>query len=1415
MAATSKKPPSSRKPESTGDREVPQPAGAPAGLSSWDGLADVPREQIRFGVVLNGGVSLAVWMGGGVLELDRLIKASADAASTPAYALLLRLAGASTRADVIAGTSAGGINGSALALAQVNALADVSLLRDIWIDQGQIETLLRQPFRGSPSSLMKGDEYFLPELNAALARLAAPASVRSRSDAPIDLTIATTVLNGNQLVTTDALGQRLPQSLHAAKFHWRRWPRKPAATRPGEPVDPFDAGHIRATAAQMALASRASASFPIAFEPTYVPVDAEAADRTLEDQLVRPDMGPVVEAWGEGQRDRSRFTVDGGLLANTPTQYALRAVEAMPASGPVRRVMLLVYPHAPEPGLDPPDRFADAPTMLETMTGLLGALSAQGGRTFVEELEVHNRSAAGRRGTRSDILDTLGDSDQTLEGLAQALFPHYRRLRKWRAARDLALRKVAQFAALPPGMGPPTAAWGYERVRIAAELAQDWLDDEAMRAQPATKGTPSSTRMGYGLPYVPGQLPTDADPDVGPGWGWGVTGASRVAEAAADLLRRLVWVLPPGEDFDQVSQARHAVSDLGARIEAARERTDHVWDNEETLIGLEPNQSYWAFRLGCYRSMMTGDDSAALSDLRQQIAANESVAAFRATQDREVADMRKDQVLQALADQLEHVTRNRGKAGSEVRALVQQVVEELGPALEVLRRTDMTTARDISDKRLGAWRGVFASGTEPLTPEQLLTRLQQLEVANSALGDEVETGSTMPVEVVQLSAQTENAFTRFTRSGDDKLGGMSISRFGGFLKRSWRLNDWIWGRLDAATILCRTVLHPARVRRAALLSGYLEQGAPPEDLAAATVSGLVGELFGSDGMAGDPRLESLAEEAARELTACFDTAGVAPGDLPTAMPALAHLFAVAVQLDLVPSDLPALVSSIAADGVDGANARSRGQFFVQENQQLIGRVVDALDAGQPVEPSDKRLLLTAFDRAGIGREPLRGEVSSDLMLRSGTTAAAVGATVLDSSKSGLGVLRPLTRGLRGAMLVIYWGMMALTGKGVIARSLALLGMAMGAILVTLAAFGAVPAGLAGLAAGVGISLLLLAFAFGALRSGTMLHGLVLLTPLVPVLAEAAARTRDGAADGSGRGALILGAVLLLALGLMALGTLPATTGSVWSGLSTLADRMGVPALNPRISGRRRTLHSAWRALRGMGALLGEIGFRLLLLAVPVALAFWVVGSGWDSVVEWLAAHFWLCVAVAVASAAIGAAAATHYGGSLAVLAEDRTGDRLRWQWRRLAHPAGVSASWSVVYGVAYLVLALLLIRDPLEWRHEPWAEALCATALLLGVLLTLVVPIAVPLRAFGLLRMAEVARAREVAPFVASVDDFAGHDLDAVSPELSYSSDLVQREVAYRRWVAYDPNRGVDLPRLTKTGRRVRKLVHPDQQGAP
>src|SRR5678816_4286512 len=122
-------------------------------------MAARPKE-LRLGVVCYGGSSLAIYMHGVTKELNRLVKASAlldaelapqpDAKSEAFYVELLRRvakdAGVRTRVvvDVVAGTSAGGINGIYLTKAIAHNLSQ-DALRDVWFNNGDMKQLLLLP----------------------------------------------------------------------------------------------------------------------------------------------------------------------------------------------------------------------------------------------------------------------------------------------------------------------------------------------------------------------------------------------------------------------------------------------------------------------------------------------------------------------------------------------------------------------------------------------------------------------------------------------------------------------------------------------------------------------------------------------------------------------------------------------------------------------------------------------------------------------------------------------------------------------------------------------------------------------------------------------------------------------------------------------------------------------------------------------------------------------------------------------------------------------------------------------------------------------------------------------------------------------------------------------------------------------
>jgi hypothetical protein len=301
---------------------------------------------------------------------------------------------------------------------------------------------------------------------------------------PVDLTLATTLLDGVQNVTVDVLGQRIPDIAYDGRFR-------------------FSHDQLRSDGAAraLALAARCSAGFPVAFEPCYVPVGVPADDRRD-----RPDMARCA-SWSEADQaamvDRSRFTVDRGLLANTPTRYALSAIARMPpADGPTRRVMPLVHPHAPLEAPETPARPDAPPTVIDTLAGLLTALTGQGSRNFAEEIDAHNRNAVAWRDGRSDVLAALTNRE-SLHTLVHQLWPHYRRLR----VRQVRNEWVAH--------SPTPLLWSAQRIRSAVSTAFDtW-----------------SHGHGGALPFLPPAEP-GTQPDAGPGWPWGLGTAIAVVDTA-------------------------------------------------------------------------------------------------------------------------------------------------------------------------------------------------------------------------------------------------------------------------------------------------------------------------------------------------------------------------------------------------------------------------------------------------------------------------------------------------------------------------------------------------------------------------------------------------------------------------------------------------------------------------------------------------------------------------------------------------------------------------------------------------------------------------------------------------------------------------------------------------------------------
>jgi predicted acylesterase/phospholipase RssA len=449
--------------------------------------SDQHREELRIAVVMNGGVSLAVWMGGVTRELDRVRRSDSP------YGQMLDLTNTEARIDVIAGASAGGINGAVLALAIARG-TNVDGIRELWMTNGDIGRLLRDPFQRDAPSVLKGDEALLAALRNAMKNIGGNESQADPSETrpPLHLSITGTLLKGELKTYPDLFGQMVPDVTHHALFRFRR---------PGVPQDgdPWPDNYARTSdgqdqpAERLALAARSSASFPGAFEPSFVPIGASAND-------THPDMAGIADFSSE------RWVIDGGVLVNTPFRPALDAIKTLPAERPVRRVLGYVVPN-PKGPTQPDNGVPSAGEVVFDAVSRLPRVQSVGRE--LTEIEENNRNVRRRRDARDHLLAEL-DAEQ-LKATARLLLPAYVATRTTSAAED-----ILQALVVATGSSEfPTAAQVAELRRVLRGVTDaPWLP-------PA------------GAPDTFDEVPIEP-------WQWGFAPVENAANVSLEILRRMV-----------------------------------------------------------------------------------------------------------------------------------------------------------------------------------------------------------------------------------------------------------------------------------------------------------------------------------------------------------------------------------------------------------------------------------------------------------------------------------------------------------------------------------------------------------------------------------------------------------------------------------------------------------------------------------------------------------------------------------------------------------------------------------------------------------------------------------------------------------------------------------------------------------
>jgi patatin-related protein len=962
------------------------------------GESDGARQDIRLAVVLNGGVSLAIWISGVTLELYHLAMASRTRAG--AYYPLLELLRATARIDVIAGTSAGGLNGTflALGLARNRELAD---LRNLWRDDGSLSKMLRHPLQKSPPSLLSGDDYFLPRVRGALAAMLEqrPAGSAAPLQHPIELILTGTLWQGRTTSFADDLGAAITEMDHDARFRF---------VLTGSMEDDLK------LVDQLAAAARCTSSFPGAFEPHFVDVTGGTAAGD----------GPWASSAGLANFRDSQYLLDGGILLNKPIRPALEAIYRQAADVQVRRLLTYVVPDPGEPHLAIDTQSAAGraiPTARDVLLGVLTRLrSTDSVSRELAEIRTRNGDAHQRRRIRDRLAAVMVSSAELLAGQA---WQGYIEVRIGHAARTIGrLVAAGQPAAFSAMSGRVPGRWS------ESELVDTLRKVLTARWQEEIPGEVPD------LFFIPRGELEDAVQRSGDNWDWGATTVQRLGDMTADVLKRAVWLAPIESSWQrEIVAARSKLSGTLATIRADRGLLNDYWSTAPTsdpsiperrddLGGIGPATSAATEQLEKWLGRVLDNWDSQPSPEQGPTGRRERL--YQQALDTANALLSCASAIKAVAsppDRAHHA----GDAEREALHRSQAAVDPEGVERNRLAALHQYLLTE----------GPKGAAKTP-NPEVVLARMLRLDVVQLAFAGSSQDVE-QEVELVQLSAREPQALT-----------GVQLHHFGAFYRSSWRVNDWLHGRMDAAVHLTRMLLSTERLRQRAAemvaapdvpaaqrLFETMYRAAVPADEFEHDQEWLAAQWDKSCGECMSFLQEILRADASMPPAGAQASAEATPdqsAQLKTCVDAIVR----PIHTRILREERPALAEAIRAEGEDCAET-SRAWLAAYDTVAATGHLT-------------AEHLWGLWERAKrIGRERIAGEVGTDTFARTTAHSAAVAMNTVGASSSPKAVTAVLAA-LRGYTLAVWAMVTLLTNRSQFGARVVELAVASGGVLLAVA-----------------------------------------------------------------------------------------------------------------------------------------------------------------------------------------------------------------------------------------------------------------------------------------------------------------------------------------------------------------------------
>ncbi|MCX6598849.1 MAG: patatin-like protein [Acidobacteria bacterium] len=767
-----------------------------------------PEQEIRFAIVMYGGVSLAIYMNGIAQELLRVVRATSliPDAQLSGTELIYRKVGrllhldrvpgalspdqqqteetagpvrSRVVVDILSGTSAGGINAVFLAKALTLGAQNMDALATMWKVEGDIGKLMndagseRKKYDSDdpPTSLLNSQRMYGKLCEALDAMDQTPRSGYAPMADEIDLFVTATDLHG--LYKPVQLADSAPEErIHKMVFHFRTEAANVADLRDRISTNDFTADFNP----MLGFAARCTSSFPAAFEPMKLEhVRRVRLDANLDSHIFRKFFKRYEQLNEPWDRTKTRPFADGGYLDNRPFSYPIETIARRDATIPVERRLLILDPFpeysdqktalGPLPDVSLVDNLIDAAMALpryETIREDLERIQAR------NQVLIEVRDLMERIGPLHSCLATTipaNFSSLTLDELVERFGPTYRPYHHLRV-----IDTTRQIAKLVAALLPFNEE-SHEVIAIR-RLVEIWRDSR-YAAQPEA-GQRSENEM---------LVSFDAD--------FRLRRLNHIRMEIDCLLRQR------RDAMDDLLQVQLAVRRSFARISHLNEQ---LKESQPVIDALD--------RLG---QRLTREG---LRTVMAAGAAQKQVA-------REVF----------------------GQMGSDIVDEVAKAIEAVLAAEFAKVRSSIFTALDAPGPGLGSdYREHLR--TEYLKfpcRDAILYPIMRGTGADEAA--QVQAFRIGPAEATLYPAAVSDM-------RDQKLAGIGLGAFAGFLSKRWRENDILWGRLDGAErILCALLPDPRdREQRNRLLSELRQTilAEQPEDMFLRAIAAWLREQFHGD-----------------------------------------------------------------------------------------------------------------------------------------------------------------------------------------------------------------------------------------------------------------------------------------------------------------------------------------------------------------------------------------------------------------------------------------------------------------------------------------------------------------------------------------------------------------------------------------